>query len=32
MNKEFLNHLIKKSDLNNTDYFVYNKSKNKKKY
>nr|WP_317356999.1 3'-5' exonuclease [uncultured Tyzzerella sp.] len=30
MNKEFLNHLIKKSDLNNTDYFVYNKSKTKK--
>lgn len=27
MNKDFLNHLIKKSDLNNTDYFVYNKSK-----
>lgn len=27
MNKDFLNHLIKKSDLKNTDYFVYNKSK-----
>ena len=31
MNKEFLNHLIKKSDLNNTDYFVYNKSRTAKK-
>ena len=30
MNKDFLNHLIKKSDLNNTDYFVYNKSKTTK--
>ncbi|WP_250277817.1 3'-5' exonuclease [[Clostridium] colinum] len=27
MNKDFLNSLIKKSDLKNTDYFVYNKSK-----
>lgn len=27
MNKEFLNNLIKKSDLEKTDYFVYNKSK-----
>lgn len=30
MNKDFLNHLIKKSDLSKTDYFVYNKSKTKK--
>lgn len=30
MNKDFLNHLIKKSDLKNTDYFVYNQSKTKK--
>lgn len=30
MNKEFLNHLIKKSDLTKTDYFVYNQSKMKK--
>ena len=30
MNKDFLNHLIKKSDLKNTDYFVYNKSKTAK--
>ena len=30
MNKDFLNHLIKKSDLKNTDYFVYNPSKTKK--
>lgn len=31
MNKEFLNYLIKKSDLNSTDYFVYNKSRTVKK-
>lgn len=30
MHKDFLNHLIKKSDLSKTDYFVYNKSKTKK--
>ena len=30
MNKDFLNHLIKKSDLNNTDYLVYNQSKTRK--
>lgn len=30
MHKDFLNSLIKKSDLNKTDYFVYNKSKTKK--
>lgn len=30
MNKDFLNNLIKKSDLKNTDYFVYNQSKTRK--
>ena len=30
MNKEFLNHLIKKSDLTKTDYFVYNQFNVKK--
>ncbi|WP_317366930.1 3'-5' exonuclease [uncultured Tyzzerella sp.] len=30
MHKDFLNNLIKKSDLKNTDYFVYNQSKTKK--
>lgn len=31
MNKEFLNNLIKKSNLNNTDYFTYNKNVSYKK-
>ncbi len=31
MNRQFLKHLIKKSDLNKTDYFVYNESRAIKK-